>query len=93
MRVERTLLDKCNLGAFADKHGLVMRVTEVPNMLHASFEHCEIGGDGLLRGVYGVGATEDQAFKDYAKKISGKLLVIDAYKDTRREILAPVLWW
>jgi hypothetical protein len=93
MRVERTLLDNCNLGEFADRHGLVMRVTGVPNSLHASFQCCEVGGDGLLRSVYGIGPTEDHAFRDYAQKISGKLLVINAYKDTRREILAPVLWW
>ena len=34
---------------------------------------------------------EEAAMRDYAAQISGKLLIVDAFKPTRREIYAPEL--
>lgn len=79
---------------FAEKHGLTMVLTErrkqyirVPHERWlAHFDNCETKDGCILSGTYGQGATTKEAIADYADKITGKLLVIDAYGDNRREI-------
>jgi len=101
MRIVSELVSESTIGAFADAHNLVMKVTErsvesrqrgIPRY-YAQFEHCDVGGDGMLRGEYGNGETPEQAIADYAPRISEKTLIIDAMRPTRREIKAPRLQW
>ena len=82
---------------FADELGLKMVVRErsvnrdAPNRYFAYFPSVEIKNGGMLVGVCGNGPTPEEAIDGYAKKISGKLLVIDAMSETRREVYAPLL--
>lgn len=59
------------------------------------FEHCETktsSSSGVLEGTYGSGKTWEAAAMDYALRISGKLLVFQAYGDeARQEFQCPQL--
>lgn len=82
---------------FAEKYNLTMKVTERdlrvrhPQLYYARFDGAEIKGDCILRSAYGNGHTPEEAIANYANEISGKLLVIGAFTDGRREIRVPVL--
>ena len=43
----------------------------------------------ILHGVTGRGKTLSAAKKDYAKELSGKLIIIDAHLNTQREMQLP----
>jgi hypothetical protein len=58
----------------------------------AYFQGAEVKSDAVLSGEYGNGNVPEDAIANYALRISGKLLVIDAYdKEKRREIQVPEL--
>ena len=62
------------------------------NRFVTDFENAEIGEDGILRGAFGTGVTPEQSMADYARQISGKRLIFNAYDDKRRvEALVPAL--
>jgi hypothetical protein len=90
---------RMTLKEFAELHDLVMEVGERPrwgwkddsSRWHAGFRRTEVKGDGVLIGVSGNGPTPEGAIADYASKLPGETLVIDAYTDRRREILVPDL--
>jgi hypothetical protein len=90
---------RISIEEFAERHDLVMEVGERPrwgwkddsSRWHAAFKGAEVKGDGVLIGEYGGGPTPEGAIADYASKLPGKTLVIDAYTDRRREILVPDL--
>lgn len=53
--------------------------------------HIEVGGDGCLSGIYGNGASPELAvLDDWAKLVTSlrpdRFLVIDAMRDTRRQV-------
>lgn len=85
------------LEAFAAKHSLDIVVRErprpkdSPNRYHASFPNVEIKGDGILTSTFGDGRTPFKAIRAYAKELSLQPLVIDAYRNTRKELTAPRL--
>jgi hypothetical protein len=89
------------LEAFADKHGLVMEIRarslgsgqcrEDASRYFAKFRSCEIKDGACLIGAYGDGATPNDAMGDYARQISGRLLIVDAMLLQRREIRVPNL--
>lgn len=100
MKIVRGLVPVMTIEDFAEANRLTMEVRErkvplgSPNRFYARFassETKEYAGDGILSGTYGSGATEAEAIADYAKEISLKLLVLDAWKPTRREIEVPRL--
>lgn len=64
-----------------------------PMRYYAKFSSSETKNGVVLAGVFGNGPTVDDAIEDYAMAISGKLLVIDAMKPTRREIQVPRLYY
>jgi hypothetical protein len=101
MEIKRELYPSSSLEAFADKHGLVLCVTEraldrwqrerkIERFL-AYFERAEVKECGVLRSAYGNGATENEAIADYVDQISGEVLVINAYSAGRVEIRVPRL--
>ena len=58
----------------------------------ASFKGAEVRRRTcMLLGMHGVGHTEDAAIRDYAAQLSGQLMIVDAMRDTRREIWVPQL--
>lgn len=97
MKIERKDVPVSTIQAFADKHDLVMEVYErgkgtSSNMRYwANFKGAEVKDGPILSGATGNGPTPEAAIADYAIKISGELLVIDAYRPTRREISVPRL--
>jgi len=86
------------LDDFAAANKLELRVgrrpDNVPDELryYASFDGAEVrtGRCGLL-GVTGYGGKPAAAVADYARFISGRTLVVDAFKDTQRELDVPQL--
>ena len=62
-----------------------------PNRHFACFPNVQLKKDGMLVSETGNGPTPEAAIDDYAKKISGRLLVIDAMSETRREFYAHLL--
>lgn len=96
MEIKRKYLERSTIGKFADKHGLVMVVTErnnpdiVNGKYFASFENAEVMESGMLKGAYGNGQTEESAIEHYAIEISGKRLALNAYTEGRRELNVPL---
>jgi hypothetical protein len=88
---------------FAACHGLRLVVRErrvaaridqrgPDNRFYATFDGAEIKGDGVLIGMFGNGATIDEAIQAYAREISVHTLVVDAYREARREVIVPRLF-
>lgn len=91
-------MQKTTLQEFADEHHLVMEVHERADFglesavrYYAMFRDCEVLSGRTCYGVFGNGATPNAAIKRYAEEISGKLLVKDAFKETRKEMSVPIL--
>lgn len=86
------------LDAFAAANKLELKVgrrvgvASGTSRYYASFESAEVrtGRRGLL-GEHGNGGKPSAAVADYARLISGRTLVVDAFKDTRREVDVPQL--
>ena len=84
---------RMTIGEFADCHGLVMELwnrsahSGLPRWT-ARFHNTdtkEHRGSGVLTCTYGNGDTQDEAIADYARQITGKLLIVNPGCD-RREI-------
>jgi len=97
MKIERNPLPATTIELLASTNDLTMVVCErpvyigAPNRYYAYFKNAEVQGTGVLISSYGDGATEADAIKAYAREISGKRLVIDAYSMNRKEIDVPRL--
>jgi hypothetical protein len=104
MQIEVQKARRIKLSDFADQHGLKMKVVErtrtdlhssipfEPSRWFAYFDDVEVKDGSVLIGTHGNGPTQAQAIKAYAREISGKCLVVDAFnRETRREIYAPEL--
>ena len=75
---------------FAQKHGLTWiygTCEDGDEFVHFDAEILE--RQAVLVTKFGIGETIEEAKEDYARQISGKLLVVDAYDDYRREIVVP----
>lgn len=86
-----------NIYELSDILGAELKLIRYPNQdsrWTAEFSDCEIknkSSDGCLIGEYGNGKTPYEAIKNYAEKISGKVLVFNAYSPTRKEFNCPKL--
>jgi hypothetical protein len=84
-----------NIEEYADALNLQLDITRHANQGNrytASFEHCEIkdsAESSVLSSAYGNGYSPATAIEDYAKKIKGKLLVVNAMSLDRREYFVP----
>lgn len=85
-----------DLAGFADYHGLEMVVRERDAefaggnwRFYAHFKDAEVMERGCLCGEFGNGATPDLAMRDYAIRIAGKRIAIDARRACRRNIDVP----
>lgn len=99
MKIELTEIETTTLEAFADKHGLVMKVREREkpaddqSRYYAYFKNTEAKeGKYFLIGLFGDGRTPEEAIVDYAKVISLRTLVVDAMTKNRRKIKVPRLF-
>ena len=103
MKIELHELSGMSLSDFADKYGLIMVVRErnpkdhgadgwKPEMrYYACFKNVEVTESGVLRGVFGDGATPELAIANYAKRISGQVIAIDAFGKNRQDVCVPLL--
>jgi len=97
MKINRERVEEMTIEEFADMHGLTMNVFERrvgigdSMRFYAEFAKVDVMDGGCLRGVYGNGATEEQAIADCAKKISLERVVVNAMGTNRREIVVPRL--
>jgi hypothetical protein len=77
-RVPVTTLQK-----FVEKNNLSILVSERKNPVdpttrfYARIPHSEVSDGHVLRGVFGNGATEYEAIRNYVPEISGKRLKVD----------------
>jgi len=97
MKIKEELIPEISIEEFANQYNLTMVIGErtvskdASNRYYAHFENAEIKESHLLSFSYGNGRTKEEAIKDYSRQISLKLIVLDAYKDTRKEIQVPRL--
>jgi hypothetical protein len=97
MKISMHSIPEITIQQFADKYDLEMEVHERKvgwmdnDRFYAFFTGAEVKSGCILGSEFGNGSTPDMAILNYANKISLKLLVIDAYKSTRREIEVPRL--
>lgn len=90
-------IPSCTIEEFANQHGLKMVVNErkkpvgSPERYYASFDRAEIKEGVMLRSEFGNGATPEEAIMNYTSIIEMKMLVINAYRDDRKEIEVPRL--
>jgi hypothetical protein len=71
---------------------VIRRYAGQNNRYMAHFEHSDTKDDSDdpgLCGSYGNGKSPDEAIEDYVKKIRGKLLIINAWGENRREYYIP----
>jgi hypothetical protein len=98
MRIEITIVqnDPITLEEFGDLHKLTLSISETRcNNGHyiysVRFNNCEIKNGCILSSEYGRGETIEHAIRDYISLISNKVIVLDAYKNSRRVINVPEL--
>ena len=83
--------------AFADEHELTIVINERPSSYKlpryfAAFEHVEVMERGCLASICGDGDTKVEAIRNYAARLAGERIAVDAYTDKRREIQCPNEW-
>lgn len=84
-----------NIEEYCDALNLELRIIRYPNQNNrysAAFEDCEIkedAADSFLTSTYGDGGTPGSAICDYLNKIRGKVLVVGAGSDKRRQYVVP----
>jgi hypothetical protein len=73
--------------------GTNLKVAELPmgDGFIASFPDVEVKDRDVLISDHGRGATPEAAAADYAKQLSGRLLVLNAMGSLRREVVCPDL--
>ena len=98
MKIKQNFISRMPVEDFADTHGLVMEINERRNAAetglpryYAHFEHVNVKEGCCLSSTFGNGNTPDEAIANYAKELSEKRLVVNAYKPDRKEIDAPIL--
>lgn len=96
MKIEYHYIPTMTIEQFAEKHDLTMAIFERkgghPSVrFYAHFKNAEVKDGSVLIGEHGNGPTEGEAIADYARKISGKRLVLNAYDEKRLEIDVPGL--
>ena len=100
MKIEREFIAEESLQDFADANGLTMVIMERPllsgnpSRYYARFRHTALLGDGVLIGVYGNGATEEEAMRNYVTEISLKRILVSAHDGKyEKEIWVPRLFY
>lgn len=95
MNIHTFPLQRSTIEAFAEKHCLVMevheRATHGPARFYAHFACCEVAERGMLVGVFGNGATPEDAIAEYGQRISGQRIVHRAGQPERKEISVPII--
>ena len=95
MKINYNLVKRSSLEDFANKHKLELDVNERTDpalpKYYVAFKSSEVKDGSMLISSSGDGNTIDEAIDEYKKKVSNKVLVINAMKENRREIRVPKL--
>lgn len=81
-----------NLFAFLDTIDCDLELRRYANQIGrwlAQIKHAELKEGCILSGNYGTGKSPEQAIEDYVQQIKGKLIVINAATDRRKEFKVP----
>jgi hypothetical protein len=91
MKIKFERLPTAHIEDFADEHNLTMVIKPINSKLlrdfsfSARFENVNvpayvynISRTGRINGCFGLGNTPDEAIKDYAKRLSKQILVIES---------------
>ena len=81
-----------NLFAFLDTIDCNLELRRYANQSgrwFAQIEHAELKEGVILSGNYGTGKTPEQAIEGYVQQIKGKLIVINAATNRRKEFKVP----
>jgi len=92
MKNETSNTHSINLFAFLDTIDSNLELRRYANQKGrwiAKIEDAELKEGIMLIGDYGTGKSPEQAIEDYVKKIKGKLIVINAMTDERKEFKVP----
>jgi hypothetical protein len=68
---------------------VVTRYSNQKGRWTATIVSAEIKEGSMLCGTHGNGSYPEEAIEDYVQKIKGKLLILNAYSGSRKEILVP----
>jgi hypothetical protein len=96
VKIERHDWPRATIEEFAEANDLVMEIHErhpdaSAAKFYAHFKNTDIKEGTMLRGGGGDGPTPEAAIHAYAREISTRLLVVNAFRPDRREILVPIL--
>lgn len=97
MKIDLIPIPEMTIEEFAEFHDLTMEVRERPypegdsGRYYAAFNGAHVLAGPFLRGVFGNGATPEEAIKDYARKINLARLVWNPERPDRRELTVPRL--
>lgn len=84
--------NEINIFAFLDTIGCDLGLERFANQNGrwiATIKHSETKEGIGLTGAYGNGKTPEQAIEDYVQRIKGKIIVINATSDIRKEFKVP----
>ena len=93
-------IERIDINQFAERNNLVIEVNERSpdyhnqsgdNKYYAMFVDCDVKDGGCLVGMFGNGATPEDAVREYAESISNKTIVYKALSEERKEIRVPYL--
>lgn len=90
--------DNMTIEQFAEHYDLTMEIRERSILeqsqgferIYGRFARTEINEGNCLETVIGQGMSADSAIADYARKIAGKVMVVDAMLPERKELNVPV---
>lgn len=85
-----------SLDDFAAEHNLELVVRERhlhdnDSRYYAQFKNTEVKDGSVLVSTFGNGRTPDAAVREYARLISGKLLVVNVFRPNGQDIPVPQL--
>lgn len=82
----------CEFSEFVERHGLTLQLRRVGGRYIADLADVYVRNASCLLDRCGDGATEDEAVLAYARRLSGKALVLHASQPAmRRDVSAPFL--
>ena len=100
MKIKKFLLERMTIEEFGEKNDLVMEIHEryvgrpvlKLDRFYARFSHLDLFDGVFIIGTFGNGNTPEEAIKDYARKLSGQRVLMNAFGNRKeREFRVPVL--
>jgi hypothetical protein len=98
MEIKDDTFPAATFEGFCEANRLVLTVGERAGVVGRGryFATCEGADvreqDGMLLAEFGDGSTREEAVMDYARRLKGKRIVVDAMLRSRRELQCPNEW-